>query len=339
MKVILVIALLIQVSLSLEIPDADDKLHIYALPLVGGCTVIQCPKGEEDGAKGAVTIIDTGKSSSNSIGGKDVKRFLSGTTIKHIFLTNSNKNSRKYFKDILNSFKQYIPVHHPCSWKSYDTGSKYAQPKEIQQCSSISECDYEIELCPGVTISVVAAGLGECKGRDDGANNIDSLIAKMTYTGADTYGYGTYVTALFSGNFEASGSVVSRLIEKAGEDLSADIYRLSNEGNYPLANSRTLLNAIKARYVFTSSEHKKSLPRCEIYDYYKTNDNIDHVERHPYTCYDANKKLTNIDPEVALYGTNVYQPDEKKYKKVFFVLDFSINSSGDIGVKMTNAKN
>ena len=55
MNAIIILSLLLKVAVS--IPDADNQLHIYALPVgQGDCTVIQCPKANGGPTKGVVTI-------------------------------------------------------------------------------------------------------------------------------------------------------------------------------------------------------------------------------------------------------------------------------------------
>ena len=59
---IVLVGLAVHVSLcSPELPQADDNLNIYALPVgQGDCTVIQCPRTGTGNGKGVVTIIDAG---------------------------------------------------------------------------------------------------------------------------------------------------------------------------------------------------------------------------------------------------------------------------------------
>ena len=154
MNAIIILSLLLKVAVSIQpIPNADDQLHIYALPVgQGDCTVIQCPRASGDPPKGTVTIIDAGSSTGNvGMNGKDIVDFLAGTRLHLAVLTHSDADHLKYMNGILNSYKRYVSLYHSCKWnnhyKNYIT-SDYAKPKEIPHCKNIKDCWDKLNLCP-----------------------------------------------------------------------------------------------------------------------------------------------------------------------------------------------
>ena len=342
-----VVLLSSQVALSdlSEIPDADDDLHIYALPVgQGDCTVIQCPKDSNYGHKGLVTIIDAGRSRWNKKGwdkGK-VVQFLKGTTLKFVVLTHSDEDHLNYIDHILSEYKlenymEKVNVYHPCQWKpSYKEfiGNEYISKVVIPKCNGIVDCNFKRpvpSLCPGVTLGFVASALGGC--RNGRANNDDSVISKITYAGVST---------LISGDFEGSStfSIESFLKTAAGTDIKSDIYRLCHHGAFgEKANTEAFLNAVGAKYVFSSSGLKKSYkhPRCEIYDHYKNilKDNV--VAVHPYTCFRKNGQDFNVDTSKAIYVTSVIRKVGGNEIKSFYVIKFDINSHGGITAQAHHA--
>ena len=318
-----VIFSLSSVALS-QIPDADDDVHIYALPVgQGDCTVIQCPK-DSKGGKGLISIIDAGASNRRGMGPEEVAIFLSGTRLNLVVLTHSHKDHYAYIDYILGEYKTKVNVYHSCCWGSYDVNSPYANPKEIKECGSIKECGVTLKLCPNapaVTLSVVASAFGGCKGNR--AKNEDSIISKITYAGVST---------LISGDFEGDQDFMTDFLAKGGADISSDIYRLCHHGAFNgKANTAEFLNAVGAKYVFSSSGYRYRHPRCEIYNYYNSilKDNV--VAVHPYTCFNQNGQDFNVDTSKAIYVTSVIRKDSNgNWVKSFYVIKFDIDSKGQI---------
>ena len=324
-----------QVALSdlSHIPDADDDLHVYALPVgQGDCTVIQCPRAGPTDGKGLVTIIDAGASNSVGMGKEEVAEFLSGTRLNFVVLTHSHLDHHAYIDYILEGYKTQVTVYHSCQWDSYNVDSPYASPVEIPKCDSITDCATHqpvLSVCPGITLAFVASALGECKGNR--AENEDSIISKITYAGVST---------LISGDFEGSStfSIESFLKTAAGTDIKSDIYRLCHHGAFgEKANTEAFLNAVGAKYVFSSSGYRYKHPRCEIYDHYKNilKDNV--VAVHPYTCFRKNGQDFNVDTSKAIYVTSVIRKVGGNEIKSFYVIKFDINSHGGITAQAHHA--
>ena len=313
-----------QVALSdlSHIPDADDNVHVYALPVgQGDCTVIQCPK-DSKGGKGLISIIDAGASNRRGMGPEEVANFLHGTHLNLVVLTHSHKDHHAYVDFILEGYKTKVDVYHSCSWGSYNVKSLYANPKEIKKCGSIKECGVTLKLCPNaaVTLSVVASALGDCKGNR--AKNEDSIISKITYAGVST---------LISGDFEGGQDFMKDFLAKGGADIRSDIYRLCHHGAFNgNANTAEFLNAVGAKYVFSSSGYRYNHPRCEVYNYYNNilKDNV--VAVHPYTCFDKDGIPKIITTTKAIYVTSVIRKVGRVEIKSYYVIKFDINSQGVI---------
>ena len=181
MNAIIILSLLLKVAVS--IPNADEDLNIYALPVgQGDCTVIQCPKAKGGPTKGVVTIIDAGASNSKGIDGQGIVEFLKGTELNFAVITHSHKDHINYMDDILNYYKKKVYVCHSCSWSRYKNHVKsgYAVPKEIGSCNSIDDCETRnfptVSLCTNADakLSFVASAVGKCKGNA----NRDSLFLR-----------------------------------------------------------------------------------------------------------------------------------------------------------------
>lgn len=328
MNTFVVLSLLLKVAMS--IPDADDKLHIYALPVgQGDCTVIQCPRANGGLAKGFVTIIDAGSSTQNrGINGQHIVNFLGGTRLNFVVITHSDDDHLNYMNDILNFYQQDVIVYHPCSWQSYSKiDTVHANPKQVHSCYSIANCKNqvpELNLCPhddSIKLSFVASAFGGCK--NNRANNEDSLIAKITYAGWST---------LITGDFEASQGAMRTFLSTARPDLRSDIYRLSHHGAYNgKANQKEFLDAIGAKIVFSSSGYRYKHPRCEVYDYY---DAIlyNSVNEHPYTCFTSsnNDNIRNVNTRKAIYVTSLYRRnDNNNWVSSYYLFEFSIMNNGN----------
>ena len=317
-----VIFSLSSVALS-QIPDADDDVHIYALPVgQGDCTVIQCPK-DSKGGKGLISIIDAGASNRRGMGPVEVANFLRGTRLNLVVLTHSDKDHHAYIDYILGGYKTKVNVYHSCCWGSYNIKSLYANPLEVYECGSIKECGVTLSLCPNaaVSLSVVASAFGGCKGNR--AKNEDSIISKITYAGVST---------LISGDFEGNVGFMRDFLAKGGADIRSDIYRLCHHGAFNgKANTAGFLNAVGAKYVFSSSGYRYKHPRCEIYNYYNSilKDNV--VAVHHYTCFNQNGQDFNVDTSKAIYVTSVIRKDSNgNWVKSFYVIKFDIDSKGQI---------
>ena len=320
-----VIFSLSSVALS-QIPDADDDVHIYALPVgQGDCTVIQCPK-DSKGGKGLISIIDAGASNRRGMGPEEVANFLHGTRLNLVVLTHSDKDHHAYIDFILGRYKTKVNVYHSCCWGSYNIKSPYANPLEVYECGSIKECGVTLKLCPdaAVTLSVVASAFGGCEGNR--ANNEDSIISKITYAGVST---------LISGDFEGNVGFMRDFLAKGGADIRSDIYRLCHHGAYNTkANTEAFLNAVGAKYVFSSSGYRYKHPRCEVYNYYNNilKDNV--VAVHPYTCFFKNGNAYNVNTSKAIYVTSLIRKDSNgKWVKSFYAIKFDITSKGQISAQ------
>ena len=332
MNAIIILSLLLKVAVS--IPDADDQLHIYALPVgQGDCTVIQCPKAKGGPTKGVVTIIDAGASNSRGIDGQGIVDFLTGTELNFAVITHSHRDHFSYMNTILNYYKKKVPVYHSCPWSRYKNHVKsgYAVPTEIGSCSSIDDCENRnlpiASLCTNVDakLSFVASAVGECKGNP----NQDSIISKITYAGRST---------LITGDFELPPNDMTAFLNTAGPDLRSQIYRLSHHGAYN-ANPANFLNAIQARYVFSSSGYRYGHPRCEIYDYYD-NRLPNNVPAHPYTCYNlVSGKYVRVDriTRKPIYVTSLYREKSPgEWIRSYYTVEFNITSCGHVVVKFTH---
>ena len=338
MNAIIILSLLLKVAVS--IPNADEDLNIYALPVgQGDCTVIQCPKANGGPTKGVVTIIDAGASNSRGIDGQGIVDFLTGTELNFAVITHSHRDHFSYMNTILDYYKKKVPVYHSCPWSRYKNHVKsgYAVPTEIGSCSSIDDCENRnlpiASLCTNVDakLSFVASAVGECKGNP----NQDSIISKITYAGRST---------LIIGDFELPPNDMTAFLNTAGPDLRSHIYRLSHHGAYN-ANPANFLNAIQARYVFSSSGYRYGHPRCEIYDYYDDEKNpyrlVNSVPPHPYTCYKhlGSGKYERVDRETRkpIYVTSLYREKSPgEWIRSYYTVEFNIASCGHVGVKFTH---
>ena len=324
-----VVLLSSQVVLSglLRIPDADDFLHIYALPVgQGDCTVIQCPRDHNHGNKGLVSIIDAGASNREGMGKQQVFNFLFGTHL-NLVLTHSDRDHLAYIDYILEGYGKHVNVFHSCCWKSYKVKSKFARPVQIGKCGSIKECGVTLSLCRNavVTLSVVASAFGDCK--DKRAKNEDSIISKITYAGVST---------LISGDFEGDEKFMAAFLAKGGADIKSDIYRLCHHGAYnKKANTEAFLNAVGAKYVFSSSGYGYKHPRCEVYNYYNDRLVDGVVPVHPYTCFRKNGQDFNINTSKAIYVTSLIKKDSNgNWVKSFYAIKFDIDFKGAIAAQV-----
>uniref|UniRef100_A0A1X7TTX4 Metallo-beta-lactamase domain-containing protein n=1 Tax=Amphimedon queenslandica TaxID=400682 RepID=A0A1X7TTX4_AMPQE len=350
MNAIVVLCLLLKVAVSIDpIPDADDRLHVYALPVgQGDCTVIQCPRGQGDPRKGTVSIIDAGASrSTNKLGmkEKDILDFLAGTRLNFVVITHSDLDHRSYINAILQSYgkthlqktniKKTFPVYHSCAWSSYRIKSEYAKSKEVSKCAGVKKCKKKLKLCPhsdnfGPTLSFVASAYGGCQGKNKKAANEDSIISKITYAGRST---------LITGDFELKDDKMTTFLQKANGDLKSDIYRLSHHGaSNKKANQIQFLDAVGASYVFSSSGYKYGHPRCQIYEYYYKKKLLDIVAKHPYTCFQSSKKHSFEPLEIRqpIYVTHIIRKNSFLFGsdiKSYYLIKFNINPLGHICVE------
>ena len=313
MNAIVILSLLLKVAVSIQpIPDADDSLHIYALPVgQGDCTVIQCPRGKDgsDPVKGTVTIIDAGSSNNGGMNGKEIVEFLAGTRLNFAVITHSNRNHWSYMNTILKFYgereigtkKKFpnFPVYHSCAWSSYGVTSKYAESREVPTCAGTEMCDEEVKLCPhlentGLSLNFVASGFGGCQGDGGRAKKEDFIIALLA---------GEF---LVTGDFELSDQDMNSFLDFVKHDLSASIYRLSHHGAWMKNTKRNkfdqqwFLNAVNADYVFSSSEYGH--PKDRIYKYYKEVLR-DIVAKHDYTYYENNNNKISVETRKPMYVT------------------------------------
>ena len=320
--VILLLLLKAVVSQPLQIPDADDQLHIYALPVgQGDCTVIQCPKANGGPTKGVVTIIDAGASNSKGIDGQGIVEFLTGTELNFVVLTHSHIDHINYIDDILDHYEEQVPVYHSCDWSTYESHVKsgYALHIQVDSCNSIAGCGPGLSLCTNadVKLNFVASAVGRCAGNP----NQDSVISKITYAGTST---------LITGDFELTPNNMTVFLQTARPDLKSDIYRLSHHGAYNgLANQVQFLDAVGAIAVFSSSGYQYNHPRCEVYDYYDAVLPDNAVDVHPYTCFTPNEGARNFNTKKAIYVTSLIRHDNNNNLIFsFYLLKFSFSSNG-----------
>lgn len=125
-----------------------------------------------------------------------------------------------------------------------------------------------------VKLFVVASAYEWCA--DHKAHNADSLILKITHG---------KISTLITGDFELTKNNMENFLYHAGNDLRSHIYKLSHHGALK-ANQKQFLDAIDAKYVFSSSGYRYGHPRCEIFEYY-ANSLVDTKNEHLYTCFNS----------------------------------------------------
>ena len=321
-----------------QLPDADENLYIYALPVgQGDCTVIQCPIA--DGNK--ISIIDAG-SRTEGIGfnRQELVNFLrlrerdergaNRVTIQSIFLTHPDMDHINYIDDILNAYGRNVPLYHSCHWRTYRrrVESPFAQHQRVNRCCG--DCQ-EYVICPNshANLRVIASEHNRCVGRH---KNGDSIVSTIEYGGKKT---------LITGDFEGGRRFMQRFFQCAGDLLRADIYRLSHHGAANgIANRTEFLQAINARYVFSSSGFLHGHPRCELYNYYVTQrdeapeeQQLAAAEEHYYTCQSwigrRNYQRVTHEPARAIYVTTVNDGGIRLHN-INYVIQFKINNEGGI---------
>ncbi|XP_019857694.1 PREDICTED: uncharacterized protein LOC109585993 [Amphimedon queenslandica] len=315
--------LVIHVSLcSPQLPDADDNLNIYALPVgQGDCTVIQCPKTRTVKGKGVITIIDAG-TRKNHFKKEAFGHYLKGATIKYVILTHPHTDHYNLIDSILEGHTETPKVYHSCDWTKYK-GVKKPKPNKltrIKNCIGKKKCNRELKLCDSrsVTLTVIASEQGKC-GKHP---NEDSIVSKITYNGVST---------LISGDLEGNDKMINAFLQGAGAEIKADIYRLAHHGAYAETGSKQcnrpdLLRAVGASYYFSSSglDDKYRHPRCKLYHEITKNRTNLKVKNHHYTCYeDVKKPYTTNKP---IYVTTL----EENKKRKDYVIRFAIKKVGTI---------
>ena len=313
-----------------QLPDPDGRLHIYALPVgQGDCTVIQCPLADSVG-RSVITIIDAG-SSSDRIGfnEEEVVHFLrlheETVKIKSIFLTHPDLDHIKYIDAILDAYGRNVSVYHSCAWGMYrgrrrgNVYSSYAREIRVPYCCG-QDCNHLVPLCEVSDVTLKVIGSEYNNNNCTNNKNGDSIVSIITYGEVKT---------LIAGDFEGDEEFVQNFIDCPGNDLSADIYRLSHHGaRNNLANQDNFLEEIDPSYVFSSSglNGYYGHPRCSLYYYFNPILDIE-VLPHPYTCYHARYHIDNIDGVTApIYVTTVRQQE----RTANFVIHFSITENGVI---------
>ena len=321
------------------LPDADNNLNIYALPVgQGDCTIIQCPRAHG----GRITIIDAGSGRVTGFTQHHLINFLrlDEVTIQYIFLTHPDLDHINYIDAILNAYGRNVPVYHSCGWQphyNHLVTSQHANPKtRVPSCCG-QNC---IQRFPPITL---------CEGGNQG--NEDDVILRVIgseYTGnnctpnhknedsiVSIIKYGE-VKTLITGDFEGSAAFVQNFINCPGNDLSADIYRLSSHGaDNGNANRRNFLTAINARYVFSSSGFLHGHPRCELYDYYINGARLAVVQEHTYTCQNVIPRNERRRRNLPMYQRVPHQTRRAIYVTTVdndenYVIQFKINNRGRI---------
>ena len=335
---IVLVGLAVHVSLcSPELPQADDNLNIYALPVgQGDCTVIQCPRTSTVNGKGDITIIDAG-TFKDHFDPKAFGNYLKGARIKYVILTHPHKDHYSLIDSILDGHTEKLKVYHSCELGKYK-GVKKLNPNEssrIKKCMGKKECNTELKLCDSVTLKVIASELEECKSRETA--NGDSIVSMITYNGVST---------LISGDLEGNDTFVTNFVQSVGNEIEANIYRLAHHGAYSgytgtkQPNRPDLLKEVGASYYFSSSglHARYKHPRCELYDEISSNhiylsDQV-HIAEHPYTCYKVHRnKGTKVPLKISkpIYVTTVEENGNRKD----YVIRFAIKKDHTIEPTIT----
>ena len=345
-----------------ELPPADDKLNIYALPVgQGDCTVIQCPRADGD----RITIIDAGSSKVTGFTREDLVDFLrlDEVTIQSIFLTHPDLDHIKYIDAILDAYNDNendndnVRVYHSCDWDRYTRriGRRRGRGRIVpairlvheNQRTKVHSCcgpncnqdEHLVTLCEvsGVTLRVIGSEFTNNNCADDHKNE-DSIVSTIEYQGIKT---------LITGDFEGNADFINRYLDCVGRGpdsyLRADIYRLSHHGadndrennnaGAKSANRREFLREINARNVFSSSGLHQGYkhPRCTVHDYYRNRARRG-VAPHRYTCYtNDNRRRTSYGIITARYVTTV----EQGQGYLNYIIKFSIDRNGIISSSAT----
>ena len=233
----------------------------------GDCTVIQCPSRDGN----VISIIDAGSKSRIGFNRMEVVNFLrlNEVTINSIFLTHPDEDHINYIDAILDAYNKNVSVYHSCDWTKYTERirgritSGHANPEiRVPRCcgQNCSQNQHSRTLCTksGVRLKVIGS---EHTGQNCETNkNGDSIVSTIEYQGVKT---------LIAGDFEGDEAFVQSFIECSGNDLSADIFRLSHHGaDNEKANQRNFSRAINPSFVFSSSGLKANYghPRCSLYN-------------------------------------------------------------------------
>ena len=306
----------------MSLPEPDDNLNIYALPVgQGDSTVIQCPLVDN----GTVTIIDAGSSKSTGFTKYDFVNYLKGQSIKYVILTHADTDHVKYIDPLLQSHRQPVTIYHSCSWSKYSSKvhSVNTTKFRVTKCCGLEGCNFSLPLCPNseVMLNVIGSEYNNCK---KSRTNGDSIVSSIKYGNVST---------LITGDFEGGKRFLRSYLSCVGNDpvssdLRADIYRLSHHGAYNgKANTEDFLKAVNASFVFSSSGLKSNYkhPRCELYDHYKGKLTVDNT-RHSYTCYMKDGTTANYYTREGIYVTTVIEDEIVKN----YVIKFSIDDKGNI---------
>ena len=313
-----------------ELPPADDNLNIYALPVgQGDCTVIQCPKTSTVNGKGVVTIIDAG-TKKKFFKDKAFTDYLKGATIKYVILTHPHDDHYNLIDSMLDGHTENPQVYHSCDWRKYNGVTKLNPNKSsrIKKCMGKKKCNTELKLCgsQSVTLTVIASELGKCVGNP----NEDSIVSKITYNGVST---------LISGDLEGNDEFMSAFIDKARDEIKANIYRLAHHGAYSdkkmglKPNRPDLLKAVGASYYFSSSGLDKGYrhPRCKLYNEIMSHHTHLQVDNHPYTCYSDGGTTYSSTTDSPIYVTTL----KEKGRRKDYVIRFAIKKDGTIEPSIT----
>uniref|UniRef100_A0A1X7UDQ7 Metallo-beta-lactamase domain-containing protein n=1 Tax=Amphimedon queenslandica TaxID=400682 RepID=A0A1X7UDQ7_AMPQE len=305
----------------MSLPQPDDNLNIYALPVgQGDSTVIQCPLADN----GTITIIDAGSSKSTGFTKYDFVNYLKGQSIKYVILTHADTDHVKYIDPLLQMHDQPVTIYHSCSWSKYRSKVRSANTAKfrVTKCCGLEGCNFSLPLCPNskVVLNVIGSEYNNCKKGTNG----DSIVSIIKYQNIST---------LITGDFEGSKRFMRSYLSCVGNDpvssdLRADIYRLSHHGAYNgKANTEDFLKAVNASYVFSSSGLKSNYkhPRCELYDHYKGKLTIDDT-KHSYTCYMKDGTTASYYTGEGIYVTTVIEDEIVKN----YVVKFSIDDKGSI---------
>lgn len=288
-----------------KLPDPNDYLNIYALPVgQGDCTIIQCPRGPARDASGrqlpakerwqGLTIVDMGSSTTRKYMDHNVlRKFLGEQEVKYLFLSHPDKDHINLVDAIHREGVQQLvkeKIYHACkaamyqgagglrgetrTWfKEHENAGKM---QEVGKCIGIHSCKLSVPVCVGYSRKRTGSDsqklsyynmnvLASAHGGCPGTKG--SNLDSLVLQLVTPGGF----KVLLPGDFEdkrGKTEATDQLIKKNGEALKSDIYRLAHHGAYGNANKFELLNAIQPRFAFSSSRAPPGTyghPRCQLF--------------------------------------------------------------------------
>ncbi|CAG5110350.1 Oidioi.mRNA.OKI2018_I69.chr2.g4761.t1.cds [Oikopleura dioica] len=122
-----------------DIPEPNEELNVYALPMGhGDGTIIQCPGGP-DGSGGELSIFDLG-TIVKYYEWWDVVKFLGDYPIRYMFLTHADETHVSFFPKVFPTdqaetesypnLSQLQQIYHTCPFDNYSFGSCNSCPQD-----------------------------------------------------------------------------------------------------------------------------------------------------------------------------------------------------------------